>query len=356
MTENIYRTLQKRLNKYSVGFPDTETGVELDILKKLFTEEDALLFLELTPMLETAETIAERLQRPVTEVTDQLEDMTKRGLLFCLKRGDSVKFGAIPFVHGLLEFQIKRLDRDMAELFEQYYHDGFKEAFMESSADFLRTIPVQDSIDVTQNIAAYDDACKILKSMETIVVTDCICRKQKKLIDKGCGKPLEACFMFGSMAQYYIDNNMGRRIDVDEAIRILEEAQEAGLVTQSATSQNPSGMCNCCGDCCGILGTLNTLSKPAEHVFSNHFAEVDEFACNGCEICTERCQMGAVMLNDEDIAEVNRDRCIGCGLCVTTCPSEAIRLVLKTGEEHHTPPANSLEQMMTMAKKRGIRF
>jgi Pyruvate/2-oxoacid:ferredoxin oxidoreductase delta subunit len=282
--------------------------------------------------------------------------MATRGLLFRLEKGDSLKYGAIPFVHGLLEFQVKRLDRDMAELFRDYYEEAFHRAFIGSSDTFLRTSPVRESIDMVQSVAAYDDACEILRNMKTIVVTDCICRKLSGLIDKGCDKPLEACFMFGSMAQYYLDHDMGREIDVDEAIAILTKARDAGLVSQPATSQNPSGMCNCCGDCCGVLNTLNRLPNPAELVFSNYFAVVDPEGCTGCQICLERCQMNALNMNDDDLAEINLNRCIGCGLCVTSCPAEAIRLVPKEGEKHRTPPASGIEQMMAMAKKRGIQF
>ena len=166
------------------------------------------------------------------------------------------------------------------------------------AAGFLRTVPVQKALDTTQNIAAFDDAVELLKSKSLIVVTDCICRKHKQIIDAGCGKPMEACFMFGSMAQYYLDHDMGRQIPFDEAVQILTQAQEAGLVTQPATSQNPGGMCNCCGDCCGVLSALNACPKPADLVFSNYQATVNRENCTGCEICIDRCQMNAVRLDE----------------------------------------------------------
>ena len=97
--------------------------------------------------------------------------------------------------------------------------------------------------------------------------------------------------MFGSMGQYYLDRGMGRKITLEEATAILTKCHEAGLVTQPATSQNPSGMCNCCGDCCGVLRALNKHPKPAEMVFSNHFATVVTDSCTGCETCLDRCQM-----------------------------------------------------------------
>jgi len=272
--------------------------------------------------------------------------------LFRVKKGEGTKYGATPFVHGLFEFQVKDLDKNLAELMDRYYEEGFSRAFEGSGGMFLRTVPVQESVDLTRQVAAYDDAVAILREKELIVVADCICRKQKQTVGEGCARSMEACFMFGSMGQYYIDKGMGRRIDMDEAIAILTKAREDGLVTQPATTQNPAGMCNCCGDCCGVLRSLKSFPKPAEMVYSNHYATVDPDLCTGCETCLERCQMDAITLNGDDLAEIDLDRCIGCGLCVTTCPVEAMQLDAK--EDQYTPPGSTAEQMMVMAQKRGV--
>lgn len=356
MTTDIFRELQERLDKFSVGFPATASGIEINILKSLFSEKDAAMFLALTPMLETPESVASRLNHPVGETAAHLEDMADRGLVFRLKKGDSAKFGAIPFVHGIFEFQVKKLDEGFARMVEEYFESGFYEAMAKSADGFLRPIPIQESIDASQRIAPYEDAVAILKNQKLIVVTDCICRKQKETVSKGCGKLLEACFMFGSMAQYYLDRGMGRKVDADEGALILQKAQEAGLVTQPATAQNPGGMCNCCGDCCGVLRSLNAYPKPAEMVLSNHYAVIDQETCVGCEACIDRCQMHAITMNGDGRAELNRDRCIGCGLCITTCPSESIRLAVKPEAERRIPPVTAAEQMMALAIKRGITF
>lgn len=354
MPETLYRKLQQQLDQYSMGFPKTSSGVEIKILEYLFSPENAALFLELSPRLETPQAIAVRLERSEQEVADRLEDMAERGLLFRIKKADAVKYAAIPFVHGLFEFQVKSLQPELAQLVEQYSQEGFETAMQQSADYFLRTVPVHQSIDITQQIASYDDAVEMLKSKDSIVVTDCICRKSKELIHQSCGKPLEACFMFGSMGQYYLDRGMGRKIDFEEALAIMTKCREAGLVTQPATSQNPSGMCNCCGDCCGVLEALNKHPRPAEIVFTNHYAVVDSDACSGCETCLDRCQMHAIHMTETDLAEVNLERCIGCGLCVTTCPEDALALVLKPAEHRRIPPLTNAEQMMLMAKKRGV--
>jgi electron transport complex protein RnfB len=354
MADDIFRELQKRLDGYSLGFPATDSGIELEILRELFTEEDAEMFLNLTQKLETPEDVARRIGRPSDEVAAQLSDMSQRGLLFRNQKGDTVRYGAIPFVHGLFEFQVANLDRHLAGLLERYIEEGFHNAIATGATAFLRPVPVQRTIEVLHNVAAYEDASEILRKAGKIVVADCICRKQKGLVDQGCDKPLEACFMFGSMGQYYVDRGMGREVGTDEAIRILTEAQEAGLVTQPATAQNPGGMCNCCGDCCGVLSSLKRHPKPAEMVLSNYFAEVDRNECSGCETCLERCQMGAIEMNEDELAEIDLDRCIGCGLCVAACPQEAIQLTPKPEAQRRTPPENAAGQMAYMAQTRGL--
>lgn len=355
MAEDIYRRLQQRLDHFSMGFPPTESGIEIQILRHLFTEADAGLFLAMSHALEAPDAVAQRLGRPVAETAARLDEMAERGLLFRLKKGDGSRYGAIPFVHGLFEFQVMNLDRELTAMVDQYFEEGFETSMQKGADYFLRPIPVGKSVDIRHNVASYEDAVEILKSKPRIVVTDCICRKSQQTLGKGCGKVLEACFMFGSMGQYYLDRGIGREISLDEGVAILDRCREAGLVTQPATAQNPSGMCNCCGDCCGVLRSLNNHPRPVDLVITNHLARVDADSCTGCETCLDRCQMGALSMDDDALAQVNPDRCIGCGLCVTDCPAEAIRLVPKPETERRVPPTSMAEQMMLMAQKRGIR-
>jgi len=353
MADDIYRLLQQKLDQYSIGFPATESGIEIKILKRLFDERDAKMFLAMSPQLKTPKEIAEKVEQPVKEVSLQLNQMTEKGLLFRVIKPDRTRFSTIAFVHGLFEFQVKRLDPSFAEMVGLYDEEAFDNAMLMGADYFLRTIPVNQSVELTQNIAAIDDAMEILKSNSKIVVTDCICRKRTEVLDHSCGKPLEVCFMFGSMGQYYLDQEIGREVQLEEAISIIKQCHESGLVTQPATSQNPGGMCNCCGDCCGVLKALKTHPKPAEMVFSNYQAFVDSDECSACEDCLDRCQMEAISMSEAETAEINLSRCIGCGLCVTSCPTEAILLKLKPGD-YRLPPKTTSEQMMLMAQKRGL--
>ena len=108
MATDIYRELQERLDLFSIGFPAAPSGVEITLLKKLFSEEDAELFLKLTPLLEPAEKIAENLGLPVDEAKAKLADMAGRGLLFSKDKDGTTLYGATPFVHGIFEYQVNR--------------------------------------------------------------------------------------------------------------------------------------------------------------------------------------------------------------------------------------------------------
>ena len=275
-------------------------------------------------------------------------------MLFRIKKEGMNKYGAIPFVHGLFEFQVKNLKPVFARMVGDYFEEAFDQAMIKNAEHFLRVVPVNKSIDLTHHIASYEDAVQILNSKDRIVIADCICRKRAEVLDQGCGKHLEACFMFGSMGQYYLDKNMGREIPINEAIEILKKCKEDGLVTQPATSQNPTGMCNCCGDCCGVLGAINKHPNPASIVFSNHIVNIANKDCTGCGLCLERCQMDALYLDEDGMINVSLNRCIGCGLCVTTCPVETLELLDKPDKEQRIPPASTGEQMIGMAKSRGL--
>jgi NAD-dependent dihydropyrimidine dehydrogenase PreA subunit len=352
MTSQIYNDLREQLDQYSVGFPATGSGVEMKILEKLFSEPEADLYLNLSVMLETPKAVADRVGRPEHEIAGLLETMFEKGLVFRLKKDALVKYGAVPFVVGSYEYQVKRMDREFAELFDQYLVEAFGKQGIAEYAP-LRTIPVNKSIDHAWPVTPYEDVRAIMQSKDKISVGDCICRVQQNLLDKGCGKPLEVCFMFGSHADYYVDKGMARFITKEEALRIIDACDQAGLVPQPFVAQDAGGMCNCCGDCCGILRSIKMHPKPSEKVFTNYYAEVDADACSACETCLDRCQMDAISIGEQGTAVIDRDRCIGCGLCVSTCPSEAMSLQLKPESEQRQPPATGKDYFMHIASLRG---
>jgi len=157
--------------------------------------------------------------------------------------------------------------------------------------------------------------------------------------------------VFGVGAQYYEENGLGRVIDLREAFKILDQAEEAGLVLQPSNSQQVVNICTCCGCCCQILKNLKALPAPARVAATNFFAVVDGERCTGCETCVNRCQMEAVRM-DGATAVVLGERCIGCGLCVPTCPEGVLSLEQKPENERFTPPQNRMERFKRITAER----
>ena len=208
------------------------------------------------------------------------------------------------------------------------------------------------SLNAEMKIMPYEAAEEIIGKQSKIVVAPCICRKEHNLVGDGCNKLMEACLIFGSGAYYYEQNGLGRTITKQEALDIVSQAMDSGLVLQPGNAQVPANICMCCGCCCQVLRNLNRLDTPAKAVASNYFAVVDEENCTACGVCEERCQMAAIDI--EDTASVNLDRCIGCGLCVPTCDYDAIRLIEKQEGEKTVPPKNVVGTYLKLAKERGL--
>jgi len=125
MTQTIYQKLREQIDQYSVGFPEAKSGVDLKILQKLYTEEEAALFLDLSMQLEPPDSIAERTNRDPAKTSDMLETMAKNGLIFRKRKADAVYYAAIPFVIGSFEFQLKRMDKDFARMVDEYFTESF---------------------------------------------------------------------------------------------------------------------------------------------------------------------------------------------------------------------------------------
>lgn len=351
-SDNVYERLREHLDNLPVGFPKTESGVELRILKRLFTEEEAEMATHLTYNFETVEEIAQRINKSPKEIKPLLELLANKGLIFRSHKGGITKYRAEWFAIGIFEHQVKSMTKELAEDFEQYMDEALRDEFI-ATADppQLRVIPIHSSFSPNMSVLPYENAREIIKKQSKIAVAPCICRLEKEVLDEGCDKPKEMCLIFSTGAYYYIENGYGREISTDEALEILDQAHETGLVCSPSNDQKGFVICNCCGCCCEILTNLKKLPKPSSLVASNYYAEVDANSCTGCETCLDRCQMEAITMEDS-IAEINLDFCIGCGLCVTTCPSEALSLKRKDESEITVPPANAFELYREIGEKR----
>jgi H+/Na+-translocating ferredoxin:NAD+ oxidoreductase subunit B len=350
MPNEVYLRLREFLDRLPGGFPATDTGVEIELLKRYFTPEEAELAILLKSMPEPVATIAERAGMEESEAARMLESMARQGSINRVRINDEPYYMALQFLIGIYEFHLKSMDRELAELLEEYlpYLSRF---FGTVQNKQLRVVPVNAALDTTTTVATYDDIREMVRAQEIIAVADCICRKEKELLDKGCDHPMESCLTFSLGARYYIENGIGREISVEECLKILDEAEENAMVLSPTNSQMMMNICTCCGDSCNMLRALKTFERPADHAMSSYHAAIDPDLCVACGTCLERCQIEALE-EGENCMEVDLARCIGCGLCVPTCPEEAVSMVAKP--EAKEPPANFMEMQMKIAAERGL--
>jgi electron transport complex protein RnfB len=350
MTEDIYRMLAQHLDDLPGGFPSTESGVELRILRRLFTPEEAELALHLTPIPEKSEVIAGRAEIDPEEATQRLDEMAKKGLIYSIEgKGKPKKYRASQYMVGIWEFHVKDLDLDLIRDTSEYFPALFDQAW---KVPQLRTIPVGRSLTPQHEVLPYEQAEVLVRAQDRIAVAPCICRREHTIVEKGCDRPQETCLVFGSGADYYVRNGLGRSIDLEETLEILKLAEEAGLVLQPSNAKKAAFICLCCGCCCQVLKNIKRHPKPARFVVSPFVAAVGLDTCIGCGDCVDRCQMEALELV-EDTVTLDADRCIGCGLCVTACPTESLSMVRKPESEQPEVPNNMIEASLKLAKARG---
>ncbi|NDJ86045.1 MAG: 4Fe-4S ferredoxin [Chloroflexi bacterium] len=354
MSATPYHRFARRLDALPNGFPATPDGAEIRLLEKICDPEEADLAADLRLTLETPAEIAARTGRDPKPLRKLLKSMARKGVIKAGRAasGSGMGYGLLPFVVGIYEMQIARLDAEMAQLFEDYYQRAFGSGLM-MQPSVHRVIPVQESVRVDMEIRPYENAAEIVQGAQSWGVVDCICRKQKLLIDDPCEHPVEdICMVLGETPGLFDHTPAVKALSKREALGTLERAAEAGLV--HSVSNNQQGLwyiCNCCTCSCGVLrgiaqlGIANVVARAA---FVN---TVNEDICIGCEDCIDDCQFGALAL-DGAVMAVNQQRCVGCGVCVIKCPEEAMSLIRRA--DVAPPPLTETDWQIERARVRGI--
>jgi len=355
MKVDPYRLLAQRLDSLPNGFPATEDGVELRLLAHLYTPDEASLAAQLRLTLETPEQLSERLGGDVKALRTTLKSMTRRGLVNAGRVEGGIAFGLLPFVVGIYELQVGRLDAEFASLFEAFYQRSFGQMLAIQPA-VHRVIPVGESVRMDMHIHPYESVTEILAGAQAWGVVDCICRKQKALIGEPCQHPVDVCLILSQTPGAFQESSSVHSLTRLEAEDTLRRAARAGLVHSVSNYQGNRGglsyICNCCTCSCGILRGIAELELPNAVARSAYANRVDDGLCTGCELCVAACQFGALFL--DGIVHVDTLRCVGCGVCVPVCPDGALALVRRPAEEVLAPPADEADWQQQRAGRRGL--
>ena len=220
----------------------------------------------------------------------------------------------------------------------------------------MHVIPVEKAIEMENTSVDLEHLSYWLKKYEGhIGVGQCSCRASRGVMGEGCADdPSSWCIGVGDFADYCRETGKGHDITYEEAMHILQVAEDNGFVHQITNIDGENkifGICNCNVKICNALRTSQLFNTP-NMSRSAYTAEVDKAKCVACGKCVEYCPAGAVKLGqklcdkqgktveypkhelphglkwgpehwDPDYRDNNRKNCYdkGTAPCKTACPA-----------------------------------
>jgi len=183
-----------------------------------------------------------------------------------------------------------------------------------------KVIPVRESLATQQWVVPTEQVIEFLRNARSFALTDCTCRSHYRR----CDNPVEVCFLLNDAADRYVAEGIGRNVSLEEAVKVLRQANKRGLVhlTVYEPDQYVYAVCSCCPCCCHDLQFLRLYGRSDLIARSEYVVQTDMEACTHCGDCIGRCVFGARVWKDEQMS-YDTAACYGCGLCVTVCPVDA---------------------------------
>jgi Pyruvate/2-oxoacid:ferredoxin oxidoreductase delta subunit len=372
-----YRDLARRLEASPVSMPEPQDPHAWqgwkDILEILFSPEQAELAARLPVMPSSLDKIARRLKTNPAELRPQLDAMCDKGLVLDLvhPRTGQVKYLLSPPVVGFFEFSLMRAKDDipkkrMAEALEAYTH--FDEAFCNEvfghdtvvGRALVHENALGENAAEASEVLDWERATSVVTDARSVAVSLCYCRHKAEHLGTACEAPQEVCLSLNGGADFVLRHEFGRAIEQAEALDILAQSRDLGLVQIADNVKNrPAYICNCCGCCCGQLQSINQYDL--QGVNPSGFQPVcSDDQCNGCSRCGRACPVTAITmtagrrtgnLKNDLRPAVDADRCLGCGVCATACTRGAIKME-RGGNQRHIP-ANAIERSLRSVIENG---
>jgi len=222
---------------------------------------------------------------------------------------------------------------------QEEWYPQLAEVYRERELPVRRVIPAYQVVKDIPGLNPFDDIREILKAASIIATVPCSCRRQAR----HTRTILESCLQFGRSAEYAIIRGSGKKLSYEEALKVVEKAEDDGQVHTWPNAQTLTYgvMCNCTNDACAIWTPIiqHGLS-PLKRAASSRFeARLDQDLCNGCQVCIDRCQFNAIDMvkvsgTKKPKATVDPEKCGGCGVCVIGCEPVALSMVLVRPLEH----------------------
>ncbi|MBD3253827.1 MAG: 4Fe-4S dicluster domain-containing protein [Candidatus Lokiarchaeota archaeon] len=344
--KQIYKLARKIIKAGELPIPVNKPIINL--LKLLINEEQLNFLLKFRKPSYTYEQIKHKSGLDDKNLTEMLNTLMHIGMITGIpsRRTGIMIYRLVGFLPGMLEFTLMRGEKgkkqkQIAKIWESFFKDLHKGtqrnynqvvAAFKNAPPFDRVVPVDEEIELfSEKVFPFEDVKKIIEKYDIIGVSHCYCRHLKDLLNEPCklNAPRRNCLSFGRTAQFCIEHGFSEKITKQEALKILQEAEETGLVHKAIHNHsNPEleevGLCNCCKCCCGNFQNYYTGTSPTS-TLTSYIVKLNRDLCLGCGTCVNICPMEAIELN-ESIASIDLKKCIGCGLCAYHCPEAALSL------------------------------
>jgi len=357
LTRANYRFLQRRMDRSIPGIFDSDTLYE--ILKVLFTDEEALLCSQMPLTYFTVQEIAGRWEKSIEQSQQALDVLASKGLVCRKTVNGERKHLLAPPVLGFFEFSLMRTDgkfdrKRLSELYHRYIsiEEGFARQYASVDPPVARVFVHEDTItDTESEVLSYEKASVGIDQATCITTGTCFCRHKMEHLGMACENPQEVCLTFNAVAEHLAAEGIARKISKQEAHAILDDCVKRGLVQIGDNKADELiVICNCCGCCCDLLGIYKRFGVTSLISPSRYMATIHPESCSGCLTCAERCPVDSISVVD-GAAHVLADTCLGCGVCARFCPTGACRM--QTRDNPPFVPQTTFEKVALQAIEQG---
>ena len=258
----VYVRMRNRINRIGKGIGSIPSANGYQMIMELWSEEDAENYLKM-PLHQafTANDYAAKAGISEEKASEILEDQAHRNLIWRMVRGGLPTYALMPYINGFWEFgELDRLLHGTMEDVAKFDMLGIGGADPNSNGwdttfPLFRAYPISKDVVAEGELKPFEDWRAIIKRHKMITVSPCQCRTMWQALGVPYPEnhPMNTCLSFGEMAEYFIENDIGKQITQDEAIAIVEDVISKGMVVEAICAKNPDIICCCHSESCGNL-------------------------------------------------------------------------------------------------------
>lgn len=322
------------------GYPDS--ALYKNLITKLLTPDEAkigVVILEKTDEV-TPALLSQEIGLDLAAVNACLDNLFHKGLVNYkdAKSRRGLRFARDPYFSFMTSLSDMGVDPTTSPVYKSWYDFVKKEMYPDlakmielTDIQYARVVPHYNALASHKDVLPHEDIREYVKAAR-IAVTDCSCRKCNAAGGEPCklSDDYTICLNFGRAAEHIIERGVGKAISSREALKIIDQCENRGLI--HILDIGVATLCNCCTCCCIALSNCVTFSVPFSKIVfkSRYVAESNLALCKGCKLCSKRCLFKAVTVvkdtSGKAVSVTDPEKCFGCGACVVSCPHKARQL------------------------------